>query len=134
MKKFILPFIITDLDYKQVPDQSDEHTSHVCEIECITNLDQILESNDKPIIEKRWLDKHIISKSNFREYDIGCLQLEHLQDYEMGDNSSINIQVFYGKEIYDMFLPILLNAYHNSEVYSILLQRHRDDQILRLFD
>ena len=134
MKKYIIPFIITDLDYKQIPDQSDEHTTRGCEIECIINLDEILESGDRPIVEKRWFEKKLILKSNSREYDIGCLQIEHHDDHEKTDNPSIELQVFYGKEIYDMFLPIILNAYNNTKVYSILMQRHRDEQIGKLFD
>lgn len=134
MRKFIIPFIIIDLDSRQIPDQSDEHTTLGCEIECIINLDQILESGDKPIIEKRWFEKRLILKKDSREYDIGCLQIEHHNDYDKNDNPSIEMQVFYGKEIYDMFLPIILNAYYDTKVYSVLMQRHRDEQIGKLFD
>lgn len=134
MKKYITPFIITDLDYKLIPDQSDEHTSRGCEVECIINLNEILESGDKPIIEKRWFEKTLILKPESREFDIGCLHIEHYQDMENLDNPSIRLQVFYSKEIYDMFIPIILSAYHNTEVYSILMQRHRDEQIGKLFD
>lgn len=134
MRKYIIPFIITDLDYRQIPDQSDEHTARGCEVECITNLDQILDKGDRPIVEKRWFEKKLILKKDSREYDIGCLQIEHHDDHEKLDNPSIEMQVFYGKEIYDMFLPIILNAYHNTKVYSILMQRHRDEQIGKLFD
>jgi hypothetical protein len=134
MRKYIIPFIITDLDYRQIPDQSDEHTARGCEVECITNLDQILDKGDRPIVEKRWFEKKLILKKDSREYDIGCLQIEHHDDHEKNDNPSIEMQVFYGKEIYDMLLPIILNAYHNTKVYSILMQRHRDEQIGKLFD
>lgn len=134
MRKYIIPFIITDLDYRQIPDQSDEHTTRGCELECITNLDQILDKGDRPIVEKRWFEKKLILKKDSREYDIGCLQIECHGDHEKLDNPSIEMQVFYGKEIYDMFLPIILNAYHNTKVYSILMQRHRDEQIGKLFD
>ena len=134
IKKYIIPFVVTDLDYKLIPDQSDEHQSRGCGIECITNLDQILDKGDSPIVEKRFLDKSLILRPNTREGDIGCLQIEHITDLENNDNPSIEMQTFYGKEIYDMFLPIILNAYQETTMYSLLMQRHRDEQIGRLFD
>jgi hypothetical protein len=73
-------------------------------------------------------------KNTEGEYDIGCLQIENHNDYDKNDNPSIEMQVFYGKEIYDMFLPIILNAYYDTKVYSVLMQRHRDEQIGKLFD
>lgn len=73
-------------------------------------------------------------RSGSKEGDIGCLHIEHLTDGEYNDNPSVSLQVFYGKEIYDMFLPIILSAYHGTEFYSLLMQRHRDEQIGKIFD
>ena len=133
IRKHIIPFVIVDLDYKIVPDQSDEHTSSACEIECIVNLDDILDKSTEPQVQKRYFDRHIIVRPGSKEGDIGCLHIEYLTDGEYNDNPSVSLQVFYGKEIYDMFLPIILSAYHGTDFYSLLMQRHRDEQIGRLF-
>ncbi len=134
IKKHIIPFVVTDLDYRLIPDQSDEHQSRGCEVECITNLDQILDKGDSPIVEKRFFDKKLILRLETREGDIGCLHIEHISDFENNGNPSIRMQTFYSKEIYDMFIPIILSAYQGTDMYSLLMQRHRDEQIGKLFD
>lgn len=128
MKRHVIPFIIINLNYTYTPDQSDEQATRGCALDCIVNLDDILEKNQKPIIERRCFDKNVVLKAESRELDIGCLYIEYK------DDSSLSLQVSYTKEIYDAFLPIILNTYYGTDIYSMLMQRHRDEQINRLFD